>query len=134
MSQELSTADREYGVRMARGLAALMNLPKVMDRSEEVRWRGGAALIRCCGPTTPALGVTEQMVKRLDGLLAALEDEAGVVQVWELPPPAFRIEDDDADSRRSVGGKVKLISRAVVEEAGRLVATYPRAEIERAAD
>ena len=126
--------DREYGVRMARGLANLMNLPKVIDRTDEIRWRGGVALIRCCGPGVKSFGVTYQMVKRLDGLLAALVDEAGVVQVWELPPATFRDQAFDNDSRRAIGGKVKLIPRTLVESAGRLIASFPRAEVDRAAD
>jgi len=35
---------------MGRTIAALLLLQKLSDRSNEVKWRDGLAVIKCCGP------------------------------------------------------------------------------------
>ena len=73
------------------------------------------------------------MLPRLDVILAALEDERGEVQVWELAASKFRVSMYDSRSASAIGGKVKLVRRSYAEREGRLVRRFKVSDVESAA-
>lgn len=125
---------RNYGFRMARAVAHCMGLDLRRAGSNEVRWREGAAVIKSCGPGTPAFGVTASMLPRLDTILAAFEDDRGDVQVYELSTEKFRVAMYDSRSTGAVGGRVKMISKSSAMRDGRLIARLSQPELSAAAD
>ncbi|MDU0343021.1 hypothetical protein [Bosea rubneri] len=97
--RETGAAGNAYGHRIGKAIAALLQLEKLSDRSNEVRWRGGSAVIKCCGPHTKSFGVTKKMLERIDAVLIACEDDSGNIELIELAVDRFR--EGMTDSRSS---------------------------------
>jgi hypothetical protein len=96
-------------------------------------WNGTRAVIKACSPTTNSLGVTSTMLPRLEFILAAIETNAGLVELWALPQPEFCAAMYDSQSKSAVGGKVKLARRSLAIEKGSHIGAYSRAAIDAAA-
>lgn len=131
--RETGAAGRDYGLRLARGVARCMGLEMLRKGSNEVRWRDGLAVIKSCRPGTSSFGVTAAMLQRLDAILAAFEDDDGEVQVWALPAEKFRSAMYDSRSLASAGGRVKMVARSFAMREGQPVARFSRLELEAAA-
>lgn len=131
--RQTGAAGREYGLRMARNIARSMGLEMVRRGPNEVRWRDGLAVIKSCRPGTSSFGVTAAMLARLDAILAALEDEEGEVQVWELSAAKFRSAMYDSRSAAAAGGRVKMVPKAYALREGHPVARFSRLELATAA-
>ena len=132
-NRESGAAGAEYGHRMAQALTKLLVAEKIASGSNEVVWQGRRAVIKSCRPRTSSFGVTATMLPRLDSVLAALEDDDGIVQVWELDAGKFRQAMRDSLSVSAAGGKVKLVSRAYALAEGRLRAKFTKQQIDEAA-
>jgi hypothetical protein len=130
--RETGAAGREYGLKMARGIAKCMGVSMHRAGSNEVRWQDGLAVIKSCRPATSSFGVTASMLSRLDTILAAFEDDHGEVQVWALSAAKFRAAMYDSRSAASAGGRVKMVARSYALREGRPVARFSRVELEAA--
>ena len=73
------------------------------------------------------------MLPRLDCILVALEDDRGVIQVWELDAAKFQQAMRDSLSVSAAGGKVKLVSRAHALAEGHLRAKFSKQQVDEAA-
>lgn len=131
--RESGAAGRDYGLRMARGLAKLMGAERLSQTSNEVRWNGKRAVIKSCSPANDSFGVTAAMPPRLDVILAGFEDDQGEVQVWELDARKFETAMRDSRSSGAIGGRVKLVRKRFALTEGRPVARFPKGVIEVAA-
>jgi hypothetical protein len=116
---------------MGRGLAKLLDAPRRRQNSNEVTWKGAAAVIKSCAPATDQIGVTITMLPRLTYILAGFEDDKGQVQVWELDAAKFRAA--MYDSRSQAGPKLQMVRRRYAEKEGRPVARFNIAAIRAAA-
>lgn len=88
--RETGAAGNAYGHRMGKAIASLLQLEKLSDRSNEVKWRDGLAVIKCCGPHTTSFGLTGKMLDRIDAILVACEDHSGNIEIIELSVDWFR--------------------------------------------
>jgi len=113
---------------MGTAIAALLKLEKLSERSNEVKWRDGLAVIKCCGPRTNSFGVTSKMLQRIDAVLVACEDENGDIEILELPVDRFRSHMVDSRSTGAIGGRVKQVRRSVARRDGKALC------VQRAAD
>lgn len=116
--RETGAAGNAYGHRMGTAVAALLQLQKLSDRSNEVKWRDGLAVIKCCGPRTTSFGVTRKMLDRIDAILVAWEDDGGNVEIIELAVDRFRQGMTDSRSSSAVGGRVKQVRRSFARRNG----------------
>jgi hypothetical protein len=116
--RETGAAGNAYGRRMAGVIAKLLLVERLSRRSNEVRWRGGFAVIKCCGPRTTSLGVTADMLMRINTVLVACEDECGNVEIFELAAVRFRQNMVDSQSSSAAGGRVAKVARSVVRRYG----------------
>lgn len=103
---------------MGKAIAALLRLEKVSDRSNEVRWREGFAVIKCCGPRTTSFAITAKMLGRIDAVLVGCEDDSGNVEIFELAADHFRQNMIGSRSSSAVGGRVKQVRRSVARRNG----------------
>lgn len=116
--RETGAAGNAYGHRMGKAVASLLQLEKLSDRSNEVRWRGGLAVIKCCGPHTTSFGVTRKMLERIGAILVACEDDNGNVELIELAVDRFRLSMVDSRSTSATGGRVKQVRRSLARQNG----------------
>ena len=116
--RETGAAGNAYGHRMGKAVAALLQLEKLSDRSNEVKWRGGLAVIKSCGPRTTSFGVTRKMLDRTDAILVACEDDSGNVEIIELAVDLFRLSMFDSRSASARGGRVKQVRRSLAQQNG----------------
>jgi hypothetical protein len=68
------------------------------------------------------VGVTYEMLKRLDEVIAAWEAAGNEFDVWCLPAEVFAKHTRDSRSRLAAG-KVGLVTRRVFEDLGRRIGT-----------
>ncbi|MBD3846159.1 hypothetical protein IED13_10660 [Bosea sp. SSUT16] len=116
--RETGAAGNAYGHRMGKAVAALLQIEKLSDRSNEVRWRDGLAVIKCCGPRTTLLGVKSKMLERIQAVLVACEDDSGNVEIIELAADQFRQSMVNSRSASAIGGQVKQVRRSVARRNG----------------
>lgn len=117
-NRETGAAGNAYGHRMGKAIAALLQLEKLSDRSNEVKWRGGLAVIKSCRPRTTSFGVTKEMLDRIDAIPVACEDGSGNVEIIELAADRFRLSMVDSRSASATGGRVKQVRRSLARQNG----------------
>lgn len=130
-NRETGAAGNAYGHRMGKAVAALLQLEKLSDRSNEVKWRDGFAVIKCCGPRTTSFGVTRKMLKRIDAILVACEDDNGNVEIIELAADRFRQVMIDSRSTSATGGRVKQVRRSLARQNGSRLCGLKASELSR---
>lgn len=127
--RETGAAGNAYGHRMGKAIATLMQLDRLSDRSNEVRWRDGTAVIKCCGPRTTSFGLTRKMLDRIDAILVACEDNRGNVEIIELSVDRFRQSMIDSCSSSAAGGRVKQVRRSLAYQNGSRLCVLKASEL-----
>lgn len=127
--RETGAAGNAYGHCMGRAVAALLQLEKLSGRSNEVKWRDGLAVIKCCGPHTTSFGLTKKMLDRIDAILVACEDDSGNVEIIELSVDRFRQSMIDSRSSSAAGGRVKQVRRSLARQNGSRLCVLQASEL-----
>ncbi|UZF90891.1 hypothetical protein [Bosea sp. NBC_00550] len=128
-NRETGAAGDAYGRRMGTAIARAMHLERLSDSSNEVKWRDGFAVIKCCGPRTNSFGITAQMLERIDAVIVGCEDESGNVEIFELTTDRFRQSMVDSRSSSAAGGRVKQVRRSVARRDGVRLCVLRAAEL-----
>lgn len=114
---------------MAEQIIAILQLDRVSGSTNEVVWKDGRAVVKCCGPRTGSIGVTATMLNRLNAVLAALQQRNGDVEIIELSIADFKANMSESRSTGHDVGKVKKVSRSCIRNLGKGVCTITAAEI-----
>jgi hypothetical protein len=124
-------AGREYGLRMGRKLAALLDARPVSAHSNEVVLSNGRrAVIKACSPTNDSFGVTAKMLPRLDEILVAVESDRGDVEIWRLSPDKFRVAMRESPSAASRGADTKLARKRFAITNGVAAGSFTKAQLD----
>jgi len=121
MSQDRASgaAADEWGRQTARALAQRLGATNPTRHSNEYLLDGKRVVIKCAGPDTDSVGVTFQMLDRLDEVLGAFQRADGAFDIWSLSPADFKEHMRDTRSRGASAGKVGLVKRDVFQSRGR---------------
>lgn len=114
---------------MAEKIITILQLDRLSGSTNEVVWKDGHAVVKCCGPRTGSIGVTATMLVRLSAVLAALQQRNGDVDILELTIADFKANMSDSRSTGHEVGKVKKVSRSCIRDLGKGVCTITAAEI-----
>src|SRR5947207_12418651 len=79
----------KWGHETARALAARIGASSMRRSSNECRYKGLLAVIKCAGAATKSVGVTYKMLDRLEIVIGAFECEDGTFELWSLSPAQF---------------------------------------------
>jgi hypothetical protein len=87
--------------------------------SNECRYNGLRAVIKCAGAATKSVGVTYKMLDRLEIVIGAFECEDGTFELWSLSPAQFRSSMRATRSQGASAGKVGIVARQAFAQIGR---------------
>jgi len=113
------TLANEYGHETAREIAAKIGATSVSDSSNEFAHKGRLITIRSAHQATTSVGVTYNMLERIDSVVAAFENQDGGYDLYEMSPALYRIRMRDSKNE----GKVGLVTRSTFREIGQPIAT-----------
>lgn len=100
---------RETGPRIAQAIGATM----LGAGSNEAVLGGRRVVIKCAGPRTQSVGVTYQMLERLEAVIGAFQRDDGSCEVVELPADVYRQRMTDTQSRGASAGAVGIVAKDV---------------------
>src|SRR5689334_11823444 len=106
-----------WGHETAQRIATAIGATGMGKTSNECRHEGQRAVIKCAAADTDSVGVTYQMLSRLDRIIAAFQLEDGSFELWALTPRQF--EEGMRDSAGSGKGKTGLVRRDYFKNSGR---------------
>lgn len=109
----------EYGHATARRIADKIGALSTSDRSNEFSYQGRRITIRCARKTTNDVGVTYNMLDRVDSIVAAFENDVGAYDLYEIAPALYREHLRDSKGEGHVG----LVTRSKIKEIGQLIET-----------
>jgi hypothetical protein len=99
---------------IAKSIGAIMLGPN----SNEATYHGDSVVIKCAGPRTNSVGVTYLMLKRLQKVVGAFQQDDGSFEVISLPVSIFKEEMRETRSLGASAGRVGLVSRRIFESRG----------------
>jgi hypothetical protein len=108
-----------WGHETARALAARIGASSMRRSSNECRYKGLRAVIKCAGAATKSVGVTYKMLDRLEIVIGAFECEDGTFELWSLSPAQFRSSMRATRSQGASAGKVGIVARQAFAQSGR---------------
>jgi hypothetical protein len=112
-NRESGARANEYGRETAQKIAKGVGAKPISKTSNEFELQGRKITIRCAKHSTDSLGVTYKMLKRVDAIFAALEQEDGKYEIYELSPSVFEKRMRETKSKGASAGKVGLVSKKV---------------------
>jgi hypothetical protein len=115
MSQNRESGARanEYGRITARRIAQRIGAKSSSKTSNEFELDGRKVTIRCARFATNDFGVTYKMLKRIDAILGALEQENDAYEIYELSPKIFQKFMRATRSKGPSAGKVGIVNKSV---------------------
>lgn len=105
---------RKYGLEMAQKLAHKIGAIPLSKSSNEFTMHGKRVTIRCAKVKTTDVGVTLQMLERIDKIIGAFECPDGRYELIEMNPTEFKMNMRDSKN----DGKVGLVRRKKFQELG----------------
>lgn len=122
-NQESGAAANAYGWETARRIAKAIGAKILGRSSNEAELGGMRVVIKCARAKTTSVGVTYRMQEHIQAVVAAFEADDGGYKVFSLPMTEFAKAQRPTKSKGAAAGKVGLVSRAVFESSGTVVAT-----------
>ena len=110
-----------YGRETAKKIAVSIGAKSISATSNEFELQGRKITIRCARRSTSDLGVTYKMLKRIDGVFAALEQKNGKYEVFELSPNIFEKNMRETKSKGASAGKVGMVRKSIFIDEGKFV-------------
>jgi hypothetical protein len=105
-----------WGHEAAQKIARKIGATGMGNASNECHLNGERVVIKCARRNTTSVGVTYQMLARIDRVIGAFELDDGSFELWAISPKQF-----ESSMRESVtsGGKTALVSRSFFEQHGK---------------
>ncbi len=120
-NRESGARANKYGRETAQIIAKGIGAKSISKTSNEFELQGRKITIRCAKHSTDSLGVTHKMLKRIDAIFGALEQEDGKYEIYELSPSLFEKRKRETRSRGASAGKVGLVRKSVFIDEGKFV-------------
>jgi len=121
MSQDAESGKRaaEYGHKTAAQVAEQIGAKRVTPHANEFEYKGQRVTIRTAREKTDSVGVTYNMLKRLQLVIGAFEVAPNEYELYSLSPHLYQANLRDSLTGK---GKVGLVRRKVFLECGTFVA------------
>ena len=110
-----------YGRQTAKKVAERIGAKSITKTSNEFELQGRRITIRCARYSNSNLGASYKMLKRVDAVFAALEQEDGEYKLYEISPSKFKENMRPTRSKGPAAGRVGLVRRSVFVNEGRFV-------------
>ena len=112
--KESGAAAVEYGLETARKIAEFLGAQKIGNsRSNEYNLDGKRIVIKCARSSTTNVGVSYQMLKRLDAVIGSFETEGGIYELYEMTPEMFTRNMRPTRSKGASSGRVGIVSKSI---------------------
>jgi len=80
---------------------------------------GQRVVIKCAAPATTSVGVTYQMLDRLDSVIGAFQRDDNDFDLWSLTPEQYKRSMRETASKGPSAGRVGIVRKADFENMGR---------------
>ena len=120
-NRESGARANEYGRECAKKIAGKIGAKSISKTSNEFELQGRKITIRCAKHSTNDLGVTYKMLERIDAIFAALEQENGKYELYEISPSMFEKNMRETRSKGAAAGKVGLVRKSVFVNEGEFI-------------
>ena len=124
-TRETGEAARKYGHDMAGKVARYLGTRLLSEKSNEVELSGERLVIKCARKKTVQIGVTLTMLKRIDGIIAALEDKNEKYTLYKVSPQWYRGNMASSRSNSPSASRVMMVSCKAVRKTGRIITKMP---------
>jgi hypothetical protein len=108
---------RETAPRIAQDIGASM----LGTTSNEALLGGQRVVIKCARPKTPSVGVTYQMLERLESVVGAFQHDDGAFEVISLPADVYRQRMSETRSTGPSAGGVGIVAKSVFVAEGQQI-------------
>lgn len=120
-NRETGARANEYGRETAKKIAGKIGAKSISKISNEFELQGRIITIRCAKHSTNDLGVTYKMLERIDAIFAALEQEIGNYELYEISPTMFKKNMRETKSQGAAAGKVGLVKKSLFVNEGKFI-------------
>lgn len=103
-NQTTGAAGNDYGRETAPRIATAISATMLGTRSNEATYEGQRVVIKCARAATTSVGVTYEMLKGLDLVIAAFQHKDGSYDVYSMPAREYETLMTDSRSSGGVGG------------------------------
>ena len=110
-----------YGRTTARKVARQIGAVSLSANSNEFKLKGKRVTIRCARVKTNQLGTSYKLLERVKSVIAALEQENGEYELYEITPEKFKANMRETRSKGRSAGKVGLVRRSLFVNEGRFL-------------
>jgi hypothetical protein len=117
--QASGAAANNWGRETARLIAEALGTNMLSREGNECYVDGRRAVIKCAAARTKDVGVSFQMLVRLDVVIGAFQIDGRRFQLYELSPKQYEKHMRDTASRGASRGKVGMVKRATFEQFGK---------------
>jgi hypothetical protein len=107
-----------WGRETARKIADELNAKMVSKNSNECILQNNHAVIKCAKVDTNSVGVTYNMLERIDFIIGAFQTENGCFELYRLPTANFKMKMRATASKGNAKGKVGIVRKSVFESQG----------------
>ena len=121
--QETGAAGDAFGRETAPLIAQAIGATMRGGASNEADFNGQRVVIKCARQKTQSVGVTYQMLERLDAIVAAFETDDGSFAVLSLPTDVYRERMTETKSRGASAGAVGIVQKSAFTSEGNPIAT-----------
>jgi len=119
--RESGAKANEYGRETAKKIAEKVGAKFISKTSNEFELQDRKITIRCARHSTNDIGITYRMLKRIDAIFAALEQENGEYSLYEISPSMFEKNMRETKSKGAAAGKVGLVRKSVFVNEGQFI-------------
>ena len=118
----ISGADANaYGRETARKIATAIGAIPISETSNEFELDNRKITIRCARKKTQNLGAPYQLLERINAVIAALEQENGEYELYEISPDKFKQNMRPTRSTGPSGGRVGLVKKSIFINEGKFI-------------
>lgn len=118
--RETGAAGSNYGHECGKEMIAALGGKKLNSRSNVFLLDGKRYAIHCARRRTTSVGVTYLVLKNLDAVLGAFQQDDGSYRLLELTAKQYRENMSPTGSKGPSAGRVGKVRRAVFENIGTL--------------
>lgn len=123
-TRESGARAAKWGRETADKLAAELGAEKINPKGNEYQLADERITIRCARPTTNTVGVTYQMLDRVDSVIAALGNDSGGFELFKITPADYSEEMSGTKSKGRSAGRVGMVRTAYFRQSGEAMGTY----------
>ena len=116
--RESGAAANKWGRETAPKIALKIGAVMKGRASNEARLDGKTIVIKCAASATDSVGVTFNMLTRVDSIIGAFQLDDGSFELWSLSPEKFHQGMRDTRSKGSAAGKVGIVRKVAFERGG----------------